>query len=179
MARLLEDYKNKMIPALMKERKYQNIMSVPKLTKIVLNMGVGKALDNKKLLDSAVEELSTIVGQRAVKTVAKKSISNFKLREGNPIGCRVTLRGKRMYEFLDRFVNVALPRVRDFRGISGKSFDGRGNYSLGITEQIIFPEINYDKVEQISGMNITFVTTASTDDEAKALLKQFNMPFRN
>ena len=179
MARLLEKYKKEIIKALQKEKKYKNIMQVPKLEKIVLNMGIGKAIENKKLLEKAVEELSTITGQRAVKTIAKNSISNFKLREGMAIGCKVTLRGKRMYEFLDRLVNVALPRVRDFKGISGKSFDGRGNYSLGIKEQIIFPEINFDKVDSITGMDITIVTTAKSDDDAKSLLKYFGVPFRN
>ncbi|MDH4127694.1 MAG: 50S ribosomal protein L5 [Spirochaetota bacterium] len=179
MARLLEKYRKEIISALQKERNYKNVMQVPKLTKIVLNIGVGKAIENKKLLDTAVEELTTITGQRAVKTISKKSISNFKLRDGMAIGCKVTLRGKRMYEFLDRLVNIALPRVRDFKGISGKAFDGRGNYSLGIKEQIIFPEINFDKVERISGMDITIVTSAKSDDEAKSLLKYFGIPFKN
>jgi large subunit ribosomal protein L5 len=179
MARLYEKYKNEIISALKKDREYPNVMAVPKITKIVLNMGVGKAIENKKLLDTAVDELSMISGQRAIKTKARKSISNFKIREGYQIGCKVTLRGKKMYEFLDRLVNIALPRVRDFKGISGKSFDGRGNYSLGIKEQIIFPEIDYDKVERIWGLDVTIVTTANTDEEAKALLKYFGMPFRN
>ncbi len=179
MSRLYEKYRKEIISALKKDREYPNVMAVPKVTKIVLNMGVGKAIENKKLLDVAVDELSMIAGQRAVKTKARKSISNFKIREGYQIGCKVTLRGKRMYEFLDRLVNVALPRVRDFKGISGKSFDGRGNYSLGIKEQIIFPEIDYDKVERIWGLDVTIVTTAKTDEEARALLKYFGMPFRN
>jgi len=179
MARLYEKYKKEIIPSLKKERDYKNIMSIPKVEKVVLNMGVGKALDNKKLLDTAVKELTIITGQHAIKTAAKNSISNFKLREGTLIGCKVTLRGKRMYEFLDRLMNIALPRVRDFKGVSGKSFDGRGNYSLGIKEQIIFPEINYDQVDRINGMDVTIVTSAQTDDEAKALLKHFGMPFRN
>ncbi len=178
MARLYEKFKKDIHPALMKENNYKNKMQVPRLKKIVVNRGMGKALDNKKILDTAVEELSNITGQRAVKTFARKSISNFKLREGNAIGCKVTLRGKIMYEFLDRLVNIALPRVRDFKGVSGKAFDGRGNYTLGIKEQIIFPEINYDKVELINGMDITFVTSANSDDEAKSLLKHFGMPFR-
>ncbi len=179
MARLYDKYKKEIVPTLKSEKKYPNVMCVPKLTKIVVNMGVGKALENKKLLDTAVEQLTAITGQKSIKTTAKKSISNFKLREGNAIGCKVTLRGKQMYEFLDRLVNIALPRVRDFRGISGKAFDGRGNYSLGIKEQIIFPEINYDKVDRVTGMDITFVTSAKSDDEAKSLLKHFGMPFRN
>ncbi len=177
--RLYTKYKKEIVPALGKEKGYKNVMAIPKLVKIVLNVGLGKAIENKKLLDIAVSELSTITGQRPIKTVARKSISNFKLREGYKIGCKVTLRGKTMYEFLDRLVSIALPRVRDFKGVSGKSFDGRGNYSLGIKEQIIFPEINYDKVEKIHGMDISIVTTANTDDEAKALLKYFGMPFRN
>jgi len=179
MARLKETYRKEIVPALKKEKEYKNVMSVPKLEKIVLNMGVGRALDNKTALDTAVEEMTRIAGQKPIKTAARNSISNFKLREGNLIGCKVTLRGNQMYEFLDRLMNIALPRVRDFRGVSGKSFDGRGNYSLGIKEQIIFPEIEYDKVDRIAGMDITIVTSANTDEEAKALLKHFGMPFRN
>ena len=176
--RLLIEYKKKIIPSMMKEFGYSNIMQVPKLQKIVLNMGVGEATQDAKFLDGAVADLTTITGQKAVITKAKKSISNFKLRAGVPIGCRVTLRRLRMYEFLDRLLNIAIPRVRDFRGVSDNGFDGRGNYTLGIREQIIFPEINYDKVMKIRGMNITFVTSADTDEEAYMLLKQFGMPFR-
>jgi large subunit ribosomal protein L5 len=154
-------------------------MQVPRLEKIVVNMGLGEAISNGKLIDAAVEDLSVITGQRPVVTRAKKAIANFKLRQGVPIGAMVTLRKRRMYEFLDRLVNIALPRVRDFKGVSGKSFDGRGNYTLGLREQLIFPEINYDKVEKVKGMNITIVTTARTDEEAKALLRLFGMPFRN
>jgi len=178
MARLYEKYKNEIVPSLKKERNYSSIMGIPRISKIVLNMGVGKAIENKKLLETAVEEMTRIAGQKAVKTKAKKSISNFKLREGYEIGCKVTLRGKRMYEFLDRLLNVALPRVRDFRGISPKSFDGRGNYTLGLKEQIIFPEIDYDKVDRIIGMDITIVTTAKSDEESRALLTHFGMPFK-
>jgi large subunit ribosomal protein L5 len=163
----------------MREFKYKNPMEIPKIEKIVVNMGLGEAIQNAKILDSAVEELSAIVGQKPVITKAKKSIATFKLRQGMSIGCRVTLRKDRMYEFFDRLVNVALPRVRDFRGISPKSFDGRGNFSLGLEEQIIFPEIDYDKVDKIRGMNISIVTTAKTDDEARFLLRLMGMPFRN
>ncbi len=178
VARLKKVYTEKITPELTKEFGYTTVMQVPKLVKIVLSMGVGDALTNKKLLDAAVTDLSTIAGQKAVKTKAKKSIANFKLREGHEIGAKVTLRGARMYEFLDRFVNVALPRVKDFRGVNPNGFDGRGNYSLGITEQIIFPEIDFDKIEKISGLNINVVTTAKTDKEAYALLHKFGMPFR-
>ena len=157
---------------------YKNIMEVPKLDKIVVNMGVGEAKENVKLLDSAVADLEKITGQKAVITKAKKSVANFKLREGMPIGCKVTLRGTRMYEFLDRLVNLSLPRVRDFRGVSANSFDGRGNYALGIKEQLIFPEIDYDKVDKTRGMDVIIVTTAKTDEEARELLAQFNMPFQ-
>lgn len=163
----------------MKEYNYKNVMEVPKLVKIVLNMGLGEAIQNVKILDSAVEELSAIAGQKPVITKAKKSIAGFKLRQGMPIGCCVTLRRDRMFEFLDRLVTVSLPRVRDFKGISGKAFDGKGNYSLGVKEQLIFPEINYDKVDKIKGLNITIVTTAKTDAEGKALLKLMGLPFRN
>ena len=156
---------------------YKNIMEVPKLDKIVVNMGVGEAKDNAKLLESAVKDLETITGQKAVTTKAKKSIANFKIREGLPIGCKVTLRGERMYEFLDRLVNLALPRVRDFRGVNPNAFDGRGNQSLGIKEQLIFPEIEYDKIDKVRGMDIIFVTTAKTDEEGRELLRLFNMPF--
>jgi large subunit ribosomal protein L5 len=179
MARLKEYYIKEVIPALMREFKYKNPMEIPKIEKIVVNMGLGEAIQNAKILDSAVEELSAIVGQKPVITKAKKSIATFKLRQGMSIGCRGTLRKDRMYEFFDRLVNVALPRVRDFRGISPKSFDGRGNFSLGLEEQIIFPEIDYDKVDKIRGMNISIVTTAKTDDEARFLLRLMGMPFRN
>ncbi|MBQ9495324.1 MAG: 50S ribosomal protein L5 [Treponema sp.] len=176
--RLKKVYKDAIVPDLIKEFGYTTPMQVPQIKKIVVSMGVGEALTNKKLLDAAVADLTQITGQRAVKTKAKKSIANFKLREGNEIGAMVTLRGTMMYEFLDRLINVALPRVKDFRGIKATGFDGRGNFSLGITEQIIFPEIDFDKIERISGMNIAIVTSARTDNEARALLSKFNMPFR-
>ncbi len=176
--RLLEYYHSEVKKKMMEKFHYDNVMEVPRLVKVVINMGLGEAVHNIKLLDSAVEELALITGQRPVVTKAKKSISNFKLRKGMPIGVKVTLRGDRMYYFIDKLFNVALPRVRDFRGISPKGFDGRGNYTLGIREQIIFPEINYDKIEKIKGMNITFVTTAETDEEAFWLLKLLGMPFR-
>lgn len=179
MARLAELYNKEMVPQLMKDQSYKNIMEVPKLVKIVVNMGLGEAIQNVKILDSAAEELAAITGQKPVITKAKKSIAGFKLRQGMPIGCCVTLRRERMYEFLDRLVNVTLPRVRDFKGISGKAFDGQGNYSLGVKEQLIFPEIDYDKVDKIKGLNITIVTTAKTDAEGKALLKLMGLPFRN
>lgn len=179
MARLKEQYKEKVIPALIKEFNYRNIMQVPKLEKIVINMGLGEAIQNAKVLESAQSELAAITGQKPVITRAKKSIANFKLRAGMPIGCKVTLRRNRMYEFFDRLVNVALPRIRDFKGVSGKSFDGRGNYALGIREQIIFPEIDYDKIDRIKGMNIVITTTAKSDEEGKALLKMMGMPFRD
>jgi len=179
MARLAELYNKEMVPQLMKDHNYENIMEVPKLVKIVLNMGLGEAIQNVKILDSAAEELGAIAGQRPVITKAKKSIAGFKLRQGMPIGCSVTLRREKMYEFLDRLVSVSLPRVRDFKGINGKGFDGKGNYSLGIKEQLIFPEIDYDKVDKIKGLNITIVTTAKTDAEGKALLKLMGLPFRN
>ena len=178
MARLKEHYQTELIPQLMKEFNYKNTMQVPRMQKLLLSMGVGEAIQNIKVLDSALVELMTIAGQKAVTTKAKKSIANFKLRQGMPIGCMVTLRKDKMYEFFDRLVNVALPRVRDFRGVSGKSFDGRGNYSLGIKEQIIFPEIEYDKIDKIKGLNINIVTTAKTDEEGRALLKLLGMPFR-
>ena len=179
MAKLIEVYQEKVVPALIKRFNYKNGMEVPKLKKIVINMGLGEAIQNVKILDSAAQELSQITGQKPVITKAKKSIAQFKLRTGMPIGCRVTLRKERMYEFFNRLVNVALPRVRDFKGLSGKSFDGRGNYALGIREQLIFPEIHYDKIDKIKGMNIVIVTTAKTDEEGKELLKLLGMPFRN
>ena len=178
MSRLKETYNNEIVDAMMKKFGYKNIMQVPKLDKIVINMGVGEAKDNAKVLDAAVKDLETITGQKAVLTRAKKSVANFKIREGLAIGCKVTLRGEKMYEFLDRLVNLALPRVRDFRGINANSFDGRGNYALGIKEQLIFPEIEYDKVDKVRGMDIIFVTTANTDEEARELLTLFNMPFQ-
>ncbi|MGP1431915.1 MAG: 50S ribosomal protein L5 [Treponema sp.] len=176
--RLKKIYTETITPELTKEFGYTTVMQVPKLVKIVLSMGVGEALTNKKLLDAAVTDLGIITGQKAVKTRAKKSIANFKLREGYEIGAMVTLRGAKMYEFLDRFINIALPRVKDFRGVNPNGFDGRGNYSLGITEQIIFPEIDFDKIEKIAGLNINVVTTARTDKEAYSLLSKFGMPFR-
>lgn len=178
MARLKEIYEKELVPQLTSEFSYSNIMEVPKLVKIVINMGLGEAIANVKILDSAAAEMMSIAGQKPVITKARKSIASFKLREGMPIGCMVTLRKARMYEFLDRLVNVALPRVRDFKGVSPKGFDGRGNYSLGVKEQLIFPEIDYDKVDKIKGMNITVVTTAKTDEEGRALLKLLGMPFR-
>ena len=178
MARLKDFYKNDVVKALSEEFSYKNSSEVPKIVKIIVNMGLGEAIQNVKVLDSAAAELAAITGQKPVITKAKKSISTFKLRQGMPIGCCVTLRSERMYEFFDRLVNVALPRVRDFRGINPKSFDGRGNFSLGLKEQIIFPEIDYDKIDKIRGMNIAIVTTAKTDDEARELLKLMGMPFR-
>jgi large subunit ribosomal protein L5 len=177
-ARLRDKYAKEVAPALLKEFDLKNAMAVPKLEKVVINMGVGEATQNAKLLDPAVNELSAITGQKAVVTKAKKSIAAFKVREGMPIGAMVTLRGDRMYEFLDRLINIALPRVRDFRGVSSKSFDGRGNYTLGLKDQLIFPEIDYAKVEKLKGMNITIVTTAGNDEQARALLKHMGMPFR-
>ena len=178
MSRLKEQYQNEIVDALTKKFGYKNIMEVPKLEKVVINMGVGEAKDNAKLLDSAVADLEKITGQKAVICKAKKSVANFKLREGQAIGCKVTLRGEKMYEFLDRLVNLALPRVRDFRGVSADSFDGRGNYALGIKEQIIFPEIEYDKIDKVRGMDVIITTTAKTDEEARELLRLFNMPFK-
>ncbi|HHT96718.1 MAG TPA: 50S ribosomal protein L5 [Clostridiales bacterium] len=178
MNRLKEMYNNEMTSNLMKKFEYKNIMQVPKLNKIVINMGVGEAKENSKLLDAALKDLEIIAGQKPVITKAKKSIANFKLREGMPIGCKVTLRGDRMYDFADRLINLALPRVRDFRGVNPNAFDGRGNYALGIKEQLIFPEIDYDKVDKVRGMDIVFVTTAKTDEEARELLVQFGMPFK-
>ena len=177
--RMKEKYLNDIVPALKEKFQYSSVMQVPKLSKIVLNKGIGAAVADKKLVDQGVEELSLITGQKAVATKAKIAVSNFKLREGMPIGAKVTLRGEKMFEFLDRLMTVALPRVRDFKGISDKGFDGRGNYTLGVTEQIIFPEISIEKVNRISGMDITFVTTAQTDEEAFAMLKAFGMPFVN
>ena len=177
MSRLKEVYQNEIVDAMIKKFGYKNIMEVPKLDKIVVNMGVGEAKENAKLLDSAVKDMETITGQKAIVTKAKKSVANFKIREGMPIGCKTTLRGDKMYEFADRLINLALPRVRDFRGVSANSFDGRGNYALGIKEQLIFPEIEYDKIDKTRGMDIIFVTTAKTDEEARYLLTLFNMPF--
>ncbi|PKN69725.1 MAG: 50S ribosomal protein L5 [Deltaproteobacteria bacterium HGW-Deltaproteobacteria-12] len=179
MARLKEFYTKEVVPALTKEFKYKNPMQVPKLDKIVVNMGLGEAIQNVKIIDGALQEMAMITGQRPVVTKAKKSIATFKLRQGMPIGCSVILRKEIMYEFFDRLVNVALPKVRDFRGISANSFDGRGNFSMGLQEQIIFPEIEYDKVEKVKGMNITIVTTAKTDAEARVLLKLMGVPFKN
>lgn len=179
MTRLKEHYLREVVPAMMGERQYKNIMEVPRLDKIVVNMGLGEAIHNIKVLDSAVDELSLITGQKPVVTRARRSIASFKLREGMAIGCMVTLRKARMYEFLGRLIHVAIPRVRDFRGLNSRSLDGRGNYTLGIREQIIFPEIDYDKVERVKGMNITIVTTAKTDEEGRLLLRFMGMPFRN
>lgn len=178
MPRLKKHYKENVAPALMKEFKYKTVMQVPRITKVVINQGLGDAVADKKIVDTAITELSQIAGQRAVPTKSRKDISNFKLRLGIPIGARVTLRGDRMYEFVDRLLAVALPRVRDFRGVNDKSFDGRGNFTLGVTEQIIFPEIDMDRVTKINGMDITFVTTAPTDAEAMALLREMGMPFK-
>jgi len=177
--RLADKYTKEVIPALMKKFSYKTVMQAPKLTKICLNRGVNGAVTDKKLIDIAIEELTSVTGQKAVATMSKKDISNFKLRKNMPIGARVTLRGVKMYEFLDRLVSVSLPRVRDFKGINDKSFDGRGNYTLGVTEQIIFPEIDIDKVNKITGLDITFVTTANTNEEAYELLKELGMPFKN
>ena len=178
MNRLMERYQNEVVKSLMEKFNYSSKMQAPKIEKIVLNIGVGDAVSNSKLLDEAVNELTLISGQKPVITRAKKSIAGFKLREGAPIGCKVTLRGERMYEFLDKLVNISLPRVRDFRGVSNNSFDGRGNYTLGIKEQLIFPEINFDKVNKLRGMDIVFVTTAKTDEEGHELLAQLRMPFK-
>lgn len=175
--RLKEIYDKEIVPALQKKFDYKNIMQIPKLDKVVINMGVGEAKENNKVLETAANDLATITGQKPVYTKAKKSVANFKLREGMPIGCKVTLRGKRMYEFVDRLINLALPRVRDFRGVNPNAFDGRGDYALGIREQLIFPEIEYDKVDKVRGMDIIFVTTAKTDEEARELLRAFGMPF--
>jgi len=177
--RLHQEYNETILPGLVEKFSYKNAMQAPKLDKIVVNMGIGDGVADSKAVDKAAEELTLIVGQRAVVTHAKKSIATYKLREGMPVGCKVTLRGERMYEFLDRLVTIALPRVRDFRGVSGKSFDGRGNYAMGLKEQIVFPEINYDQVDKIRGLDIIICTTAKTDEEARALLKGFNMPFQS
>ena len=177
MARLKETYLNEIVDGMTKKFGYKNVMEVPKLDKIVINMGVGEAKENSKVLETAVRDLEIIAGQKAVLTRAKKSVANFKIREGMPIGCKVTLRGEKMYEFADRLINLALPRVRDFRGVNPNAFDGRGNYALGIIEQFIFPEIEYDKIDKVRGMDIIFVTTANTDEEARELLRLFNMPF--
>jgi len=179
VARLKDKYQNEIAPALQQKFAYTNVMQIPKVDKIVINMGVGEAVQNSKAIDSAVADMMKISGQKPVVTKAKKSIAAFKLREGMPIGCKVTLRGQRMYEFMDRLLNVALPRVRDFRGISGKAFDGRGNYTLGIKEQLIFPEMEYDKIDKLRGMDVVFVTTARTDEEARELLRGFGMPYRD
>ncbi len=175
--RLREKYENEVVPAMREKFGYKSIMQVPKIEKVVVNMGCGDAKDNAKLLDAAVSDLTLITGQKAIVTRAKKSVANFKIREGMPLGCKVTLRQAKMYEFVDKLVNVALPRVRDFKGVSGKAFDGRGNYALGVKEQLIFPEVEYDKIEKLRGMDIIFVTTAKTDEEAKELLKLLGMPF--
>ena len=177
MSRLKDQYQNEIVDAMIKKFGYKNIMEVPKLDKVVINMGVGEAKDNAKLLESAIADMEKIAGQTAVVTRARNSVANFKIREGMPIGCKVTLRGEKMYEFVDRLINLALPRVRDFRGVNPNAFDGRGNYALGIKEQLIFPEIEYDKIDKVRGMDVIFVTTAKTDEEARELLTQFNMPF--
>ena len=177
MSRLKEQYQNEIVDAMIKKFGYKNIMEVPKLDKVVINMGVGEAKENAKILDAAMKDMETITGQKAVPTRAKNSIANFKLREGMPIGCKVTLRGDKMYEFADRLINLALPRVRDFRGVNPNAFDGRGNYALGIKEQLIFPEIEYDQVDKVRGMDVIFVTTAHTDEEARELLTLFGMPY--
>ena len=177
--RLQQQYRDQVVGQLMKQFGYSNVMEVPRLTKITINMGVGEAVTDKKVIDNAVADMVKLAGQKPIVTKAKKAISNFKVRENWPVGCKVTLRRDRMWEFLDRLVSIALPRVRDFRGVSARSFDGRGNYTLGVKEQIIFPEIEFDKIDALRGMDITFTTTAKTDDEAKALLKAFSFPFRN
>jgi len=179
VARLKDRYQNEIAPALQQKFAYTNVMQIPKVDKIVINMGVGEAVQNSKAIDSALADMMKISGQKPVVTKAKKSIAAFKLREGMPIGCKVTLRGQRMYEFMDRLLNVALPRVRDFRGVSSKAFDGRGNYTLGIKEQLIFPEMEYDKIDKLRGMDVVFVTTARTDEEARELLRGFGMPYRD
>lgn len=177
MSRLKETYLNEIAPAMQQKFGYKNVMQIPKVEKIVVNMGVGEAKENAKILDSAIADLQLITGQKPVVTKAKKSIANFKIREGMNIGCKVTLRGEKMYDFMDRLINLALPRVRDFRGVNPNAFDGRGNYSLGIKEQLIFPEVEYDKIDKVRGMDVIFVTTANTDEEARELLTMFNMPF--
>ena len=178
MSRLKEQYQNEIVDAMIKKFGYKNIMEVPKLDKIVVNMGVGEAKENAKLLEAAIKDMEAITGQKAVATKAKNSIANFKIRDGMAIGCKTTLRGEKMYEFMDRLINLALPRVRDFRGVNPNAFDGRGNYALGIKEQLIFPEIEYDKIDKVRGMDVIFVTTAKTDEEARELLRLFNMPFQ-
>ncbi|AZR82874.1 MULTISPECIES: 50S ribosomal protein L5 [Piscirickettsiaceae] len=178
MARLQKIYNDQVVPALVEKFGYKSVMQAPKLSKITINMGVGEAIADKKVLDNAVSDMEAITGQKAVRTLARRSVASFKVRDGYPLGCKVTLRGARMYEFLDRLINVALPRVRDFQGVKANAFDGRGNYNLGIKEQIIFPEIEFEKVDKIRGMDISFTTTASTNDEAKALLEAFNFPFK-
>jgi large subunit ribosomal protein L5 len=177
VSRLKEQYKNEIMDAMIKKFGYKNVMEVPKLEKIVVNMGVGEAKENAKLLDSAVADMELVTGQKAIITKARKSVANFKIREGMSIGCKTTLRGEKMYEFADRLINLALPRVRDFRGVNPNAFDGRGNYALGIREQLIFPEVEYDKIDKVRGMDVIFVTTAKTDEEARELLRLFNMPF--
>ena len=179
MARLQEFYKETVMPELQQKFGYKSVMEVPRITKITLNMGVGEAVGDKKVMEHAVGDMTKIAGQKPVVTVARKAIAGFKIREGYPIGCMVTLRGNRMYEFLDRFITIAMPRIRDFRGVSGKSFDGRGNYNIGVKEQIIFPEVEYDKIDVLRGMNISITTTAKNDEEAKALLAAFKFPFKN
>jgi large subunit ribosomal protein L5 len=179
MARLQQVYREKVVPELLKEFAYKNVMQVPRIKKITLNMGVGEAVADKKQIENAVRDMTAIAGQKPVVTKARKSIAGFKIRDGWPIGCKVTLRGEHMWEFLDRLIAISIPRIRDFRGMNGKSFDGRGNYSMGVREQIMFPEIDYDKVDAIRGLDITITTSAETDDEGKALLKAFNFPFRN
>ncbi|HZR02872.1 MAG TPA: 50S ribosomal protein L5 [Burkholderiales bacterium] len=179
MARLQEQYRNTVVPGLMKKFGYKSVMEVPRVRKVVLNMGVGEAVGDKKIMDNAVADLQKIAGQKPVVTLARKSIATFKIRKGYPVGCMVTLRGQRMFEFLDRLISIAIPRIRDFRGIPGRSFDGRGNFSMGVKEQIIFPEIEYDKIDALRGLNITIATTAKTDEEARALLSAFNFPFRH
>ncbi len=179
MARLQEHYRNVVVPELTKKFGYKSVMEVPRITKVVVNMGVGEAVGDKKIMDNAVGDLTKIVGQKPLVTMARKSIATFKIRQGYPVGCMVTLRSQRMYEFLDRLISIAIPRIRDFRGISPRSFDGRGNFNMGVKEQIIFPEIEYDKIDALRGMNITIATTAKTDDEARALLAAFSFPFRH
>ena len=179
MARLSQVYKEKVVPKLLKEFSYKNVMQVPRIKKITLNMGVGEAVADKKQIDNAVRDMTAIAGQKPVVTKSRKSIAGFKIRDGWPLGCKVTLRGEHMWEFLDRLIAISIPRIRDFRGMNGKSFDGRGNYSMGVREQIMFPEIDYDKVDAIRGLDITITTSAETDEEGKALLKAFNFPFRN
>ncbi len=177
MSRLRDIYQSEIVPAMVKKFEYKNIMEVPKIEKVVVNMGVGEAKENAKVLDSAMNDLAVITGQKPIKTIAKHSIANFKIRDGMAIGCKVTLRGDRMYDFVDRLINLALPRVRDFRGVNPNAFDGRGNYALGIKEQLIFPEVDYDQIDKVRGMDVVFVTTAKTDEEARELLRLFNMPF--